>query len=498
MNFLKKLNLFSHKINYPKENYELSHNSDSAGLYADQPEENDELSYTSDIADLYTDQPEENDDIKSYAIEPTNLSMHYVDPEPYDNNSDAKLPIHDNSPEVKSNKAHIMDRYLTHNAQITFLKNVYRRHTLLKNKNHLIYSTSKVNLSDILNINVPYDGHFLSSIFLLIKLPKYDAENNIIQYVKDINNTIINRVKFYIDDKLYCDINSDILYIQKHYSTKCDVINLPIFDTKKNKVILPILCLKDSVFNLIIELDDKNNCTINEQPISNISIQVYAKYYDADEDERRRFFLLCHEYLINTFNYKIIDFPHPNKNDILALNEFCNIYKFCEPVYKIIFEYIIPEYVDVSNELKFNSCYKFLSDEFSQFDGLSQGPAISDIHFAFRFPKKNTFFNYASISDHTHIYDSSELVTSGDKNYLTKISQLPYENYIKDIYTNSFAILPMEWQPSGTHNFSDTMIINNKINTKKMLEHGLDCKLVIMYNQYNAISIVDHKYNVLR
>ena len=68
-----------------------------------------------------------------------------------------------------------------------------------------------------------------------------------------------------------------------------------------------------------------------------------------------------------------------------------------------------------------------------------------------------------------------------------------YATRIKNMYTHSFAINPFKYQPSGTRHFDKTCTMKNTINNKIMLEHGLDCKLVIMYNKYDVLKIYGGK-----
>ena len=386
-----------------------------------------------------------------------------------------------------------IDYYLSNDPQITFLKAVYRRYTTFETINEAIHSSNNLNFSNKLNIHIPRRGALLSSICVLITLPKYDKERKKIKYVKDIGNAIINQVQLYVGNNLYCDINNDVLNIQKHYSPELGhiknrgeenqyLINLPIFDTKQNKVILPIICFNTLELYLKIVLQRKESCIVdvNQEIVNNISIEVYAKYYNPQVDERRRFAELGHEYLLNRHHYETHDFSHPNKNDILAFNELCALYGFYPDVNKIIFDFLIPPLVDVVTNLNI-------------------GSGVLDIHFAFRYERySDQFFNYVPISDYTEIMHSDKIIiVRGNKNYFTNISHLNYNTQIKNMYAHSFAINPAAHQPSGAYNFDDTCVMKNTINTKKMLEHGVDCKLIIMYSRFDVLRIINGTYEIM-
>jgi hypothetical protein len=160
-------------------------------------------------------------------------------------------------------------KVLTDNPQITFFSTIHRRHTEFQTYNRLIYDNTN-NFSDTIKINILRCYNLLSKINILIKLPKKDVNNKPINYVDDIKNAIMKQIEFSIGGIIHEEINNDILNIQSCYFSNTSVdgdntylVQLPFFNVSTQKFFLPLCALSKHECNLVIKLENKNNCIKN-------------------------------------------------------------------------------------------------------------------------------------------------------------------------------------------------------------------------------------------
>jgi len=116
------------------------------------------------------------------------------------------------------------DIYFTSNPNITFYKSIYKRFSNFSMENIGILFDGNDRLSynepSKFYIDIPKNADLISNIFFQFDLPDIYAENNEFRWIENIGTSIINSVKFYIDNRLIEEL--DGVYINNYNTKKLD------------------------------------------------------------------------------------------------------------------------------------------------------------------------------------------------------------------------------------------------------------------------------------
>lgn len=187
---------------------------------------------------------------------------------------------------------------------------------------------------------------------------------------------------------------------------------------------------------------------------------LYCNYIFLDEDERRRFAQVSHEYLITQVQRQ--QFTGIDGEQVVEL-------KISQPVKEIIFStqrtdvYTVNQWNNYTNCLYFKSLYdvSFVKNAFNfrqerQFFENDIDPCLPDVEQQF---ERNNRYDI----DEKNIFFSGKLILNGNDRFDERDSV--FWNYLESykyhtnspdtgIYIYSFGLIPEDFQPSGTCNFS--------------------------------------------
>ncbi len=375
------------------------------------------------------------------------------------------------------------DIYLTGNAQITFFKVVYRRHTNFSIESIEQTFNGFVDFGRKLTVTVSRNGDLIHKMFLRVVLPalKQDQNGSDWQgYVNSVGNALIKSVEIEIGgqvvDKHYSEwleiygelTQSDAEYrgykrLIGKYATNVSLetnaleektlyIPIQFWFCRNPGLALPLIALQYHEVKLNFEFRGIKELTRSNVQISNPldidgntpsirSASLWVDYIYLDTDERRRFAQVSHEYLIEQVQFNEpegIDNRSTTINSALQLNH---------PVKELL-------WIVTRNETR----------ETNTVSG-------------------NDLFNFSSTAG-GDTFETAKLLFNGhdrmkerDSLYYREVQ--PYNHHTrtpsKHIYSYSFALTPEEHQPSGSCNMSrlDNVVLNLTFNGSTTVESEL-------------------------
>jgi len=373
------------------------------------------------------------------------------------------------------------DVYLTGNPQITFFKVVYRRHTNFSIESIEQDFTGTPDFNNKVTATISRNGDLIHQIWLECELPAVQANGRWSGYTNNIGHALIKEMEIEIGgqliDKQYGEWLDIIDEITAHPSTQRMLSKFYTEQSLKDNGIarrvyvplkfwfcnnpglaLPLIALQYHEVNISItfrplaQLVKSNTSFVSPQgSISHASLWV--DYIYLDTDERRKFAQSSHEYLIEQVAFtgnENITSSDIVKNVDLTLNH---------PVKSLHWVFVNDSNLE-QNAVTGNNPLKYCSS--------SGGAPFSSMKLLFngqnRFKERPE--DYFRIVQHYSHYT---------------------RNPTKHIYTYSFALKPLEHQPSGTSNFSRidnaTMNFNLKDNTDSK-------QLLIFAVNYNILRVL--------
>jgi len=382
------------------------------------------------------------------------------------------------------------DIYLTGNPQMTFFKSIYRSYSNFSKDLQKLQFENSVQLKGTTHSCIIKNyGDLLSTLYLYIELPEIVSANNNelwAGYVNGIGFSIIESISFIIggqtidtydytwldiynelydqnSDLLVGKFNTDITLEENKYAQKL-YIPLHFWFTRNHGNALPLLALESNEIKINItfkKLEELIKSDIsNFEPVkSNISCYILANYIHLDKNEKHFFLNNKLEYLIEQ-TQTLTNIEIDSKNHIkIPLN-------FSHPIKSIHWV--------IQNDINTN-------------------------------PNMKTGNNWLSYTSNNSLYgdtfNSAYITISGQDVILDMNSSyyryvIPYETKLynprKYIYTYSFSLYPIQFQPSGSCNFS--LIDNNRAH------------LELYFNPINtlggttngSVKIIGQNYNILR
>jgi hypothetical protein len=370
------------------------------------------------------------------------------------------------------------DVYLTGNPQITFFKVVYRRHTNFSIEAINQTFTGTADFNNKVSCIISRNGDLINKLCLKVKLPAVGSNSVWSGYTNNIGHALVKEVEISIGGQLmdkhygeWLDIldelndNEEQRKMLSKYKTDASLrtnnaartvyIPLKFWFCNNPGLALPLIALQyhevelKVTFRALNELV-KSDAAFTSPSGSITSCDLLVDYIFLDTDERRRFAQSSHEYLIEQLQYS-------GAEGVKSTD------------------------TTKSFELNFNHPIKYLA----WVGKTNTNKTINAI-------TGNNHFKYTNSSDAKQ-FSTCELLFNGqnriqvqDEDYFRLVQQKNHFNRISDkyVYTYSFALKPLEHQPSGTSNFSriDNAILKCAIN-------GSDAREVQIY----AVS-----YNILR
>ncbi len=378
--------------------------------------------------------------------------------------------------------------FLTGNPQVTFFKQLYKRHTNFAIQSVESGFNGSVSWGSRVSMAVPRVGDLMSRVYLQATIPDLIAANPVdqekIAWVRELGHFLINTVEVQIGGQI----------IDKHYGTWLSIwmhltldkgkeegyndmignvpeLWLPNTDAKVSRELyiplkfwfakheglaLPLIALQYHEVRFVVEFEKLANLIQLTQELETISpassvtfsdAKLYIDYIFLDTDERRKFAQTSHEYLIDQLQFTG-DESLPGVSTGIKLN-------FNHPCKEIIWV--------ILSETRRNNQYALedpllnpLYDAKLQFNG----------HDRFA-PRKGRYFNEVQpYQHHTNIPLS----------------------YGINLY--SFALYPEMEQPSGTSNFSriDSSILSITLVPEALDEDNVYIK--VFASNFNILRIL--------
>lgn len=391
------------------------------------------------------------------------------------------------------------DIYITGNPQITFFKNVYRRHTNFSKESIMQSFINQPSFGGKSSIIIDKTGDLIQEMYLEIVLPTI-ASNS---YVYGVGNSLIKSASIEIGgtiiDKHYTDwfnIWNELSIAQEKlegydtmvgnkyqyygYEPSRFYVPLLFWFNRNPGLALPLISLAYSDVKLIIEFNTAESISNNLLSSSELfDCKLYIDYIYLDSDERRYLAQNPQEYLIEQVQ-KIDDIEITT--DTTWINAKLN---FKLPVKEIFW------ILQTSNVSSLNT--------FGPFDYSLNGNGINHPISTAQLKLNNSDRFLTRINDYFYLVQNYQRHTRIPR------TDIVHKTYVDDdftdtpgyfrnfIYTYSFAIQPEQHQPSGTCNFSR---LNNQILSLTFPTFTEASKLKIFAVNYNVLRVMSGQAGV--
>ena len=389
------------------------------------------------------------------------------------------------------------DIYLTGNAQITFFKVVYRRHTNFSIESIEQTFNGYADFGRKLTVTVSRNGDLVSKAFLRVVLPALKQDQSGATwhgYVNSIGNALIKSVEVEIGGQLidkhysewleiYGELNqtdahfrsykrlvgkyaSDVSLETNALEERTYYIPLQFWFCRNPGLALPLIALQYHEVKLNVEFRAAAELTRSDVAIAGApqdvdgntasikSAALWLDYIYLDTDERRRFAQVSHEYLIEQVQYSE---PEGIQERATTLNSDLNLN---HPVKELLWV-ISRNAVRAANSLTGNDIFNFTS----VLGGDSFDTAKLQFNGHDRMRERDSFY-FREVQPYSHHTRSPS----------------------KHIYAYSFALKPEEHQPSGSCNMSrlDNVNLNLTFNGTNTVES----ELRVYATNYNVLRVM--------
>ena len=401
------------------------------------------------------------------------------------------------------------DMILTGNPQVSFFKNVYKRHT-----NFSIESKSNVFIGDVkfgdrIECNISKSGDLLRDVFLEIEIPtlKQTQTNgsdtsSYVGYVNGVANALVESVELQIGrqtiDKYFSewsDIHSELhlseskkkLYNRMigYYGTTGSLERNAISTSTKNQMkryyiplyfwfnrnpglSIPLIALQYHEVTVIVKLRDISQIVTSNIVLGNQVLDtegnvatinkclLWSDYVYLDTNERQKFAQSSHEYLIEQIQYTEREISGGPTDVYVDLD-------FNHPIKSLYWVFIRNELLETNSDTG------------------------------------NDIFSYAS-KEMDDTYESCRLLLDGVERFSRRTADYfrtiqPFNHCLrgpnKFLYIYSFAINASEYQPNGSCNFSriEEPQLNFIFDKQRSVDEGIR-KIKVYAVSYNLLKIM--------
>ena len=404
------------------------------------------------------------------------------------------------------------NNYLNGNPQITFFKNIYKRHTNFALEHFHQYSIGTFNWSNKLTFNIDRKGDLLGKCYLEFYLEfSNNGINKDIEYLKNSINEVGNLSKSlgyslidYIDieiygttidkhtghwlalkSELYQNFNQRLkellmngpYYNAKNISDTCVLIIIPLQFWFNNNpgLYLPLVALQYHEVKINLKLNPINKILLkynlnNKYSIDNIKIvdiKLVCEYVFLDTNERVKFAKKSHEYLIEQLQILPGEFCNNSKNSLLIPLGFNH------PIKEVVWTLH-----SSSDTIKYGPLWSNQSNRVKdcliQINGVDRFTKESGNYFQI-IPK---YYNHNGIN----LSKILENIFNINNKYNLSIASL-------DPFVYYFCLYPEKLQPSGSCNFSkiDNAVLSMNLYSINNLDDILEIRIYAL--GYNILKI---------
>lgn len=350
------------------------------------------------------------------------------------------------------------DLYLTGNPQVTFFKSMYRRHTNFAMEAIALTFNGSIDFGRKLSATVSRNGDLIHKTYVEITLPTLTGTGTQ-AWTRNIGHVIINEVSFDVGgqtiDKHYGQwlqiwsqltlsaeheagynvlIGNDSVMTTEAASIPQRVITVPLqFQFCRNVgSALPLIALQYHEVKINVTFRNFSDCYISSSGTvttpSLVDSQIWVDYIYLDTDERRSFAQVAHEYLIEQL-------------------QFTGVESYSQ--------------TSVSQRLNFNHPTKFLAwvaQPVANTQAVSAAGGLANrwTDFTDNALGPKPYNGADPLSTAKLVLNGHDRFSTRNADYFNLIQPLQSFPRCPDvgIYVYSFAIKPVEMQPSGTCNMS--------------------------------------------
>jgi hypothetical protein len=385
----------------------------------------------------------------------------------------------------------IQDEYLTHNPEVNFIRQVYKRHVNFSVEPIKLSFKDNVNFGTKSSVIIPNNyGDLVNKMYLHFTLPALTkTSGNYAGWTNSIGHAIIEYVDFEINGQLINRHYGEFLEIENELSVKRGhsdkllgkFLHLPLLETNAttetsyvvplqfffNKDIsnsLPVIALYFSEVRLTFKFRNFEECVVydgitppNSVPIKQASL--YVDYICLDDIERYFYKTTPHTFLISQTQYVMGESVNSGGIHVSDL-------PFNHPVYEILF--VLRETDSDNNNDWFN------------------------------FSIRNTLINtqvFGMVDSAKLMFDNFERTDYLPENVLTLLNSEKYHTNCTDkhIYVLPLCDKPEAYQPTGSMNMS--MVDSSRLYIK-LRENINPAKVYIFAKNWNMCSIKDGIFQV--
>ncbi len=437
----------------------------------------------------------------------------------------------------------IEDLILTHNPNVTYFKNVFKRYTNFTRETIQLNFAGDIDFGKQISCTIPNKGDLINKLYIKLILPEinYDRNNEYIySWVKYIGYVILKSVELNIGGKIIDKHTNDWLYIWNELTIhkskkngfnkmighipqnydfnlhfKKDIeryicyIPLNFWFCKESNQSLPLCALKSHDIKLNINLNILENCLLqanivninglaNEtkyqsdittvkylENMSKLECYLLADYIFLDKKEKELFSNISHTFCVEQLQY-LDSYEFMGDFSSVQLN-------FNHPVKELFWCFIYDRNILIKDYF----CYENYEKSKTYI-----------VNYDEYFEPISVVFTDNEIESSNPV-NSVNLYMNGEKRFPEQTGDytsilLPYyyhtSNPNNGINIYSFALYPEQSQPSGTCNFSkiDETILENSLKTyyyyndenNKIIESGNGIVKIFAIN-YNIFKIKD-------
>ena len=366
------------------------------------------------------------------------------------------------------------DIYLTGNAQITYFKVVYRRHTNFAMESIEQTFNGSADFGKKVTCMVSRNGDLIHRVYLQTVLPEVDVTSGSFRWIDDVGNHLVKNADLEIGGQRIDRQSGDWMQIWSELTVQAGhktgfrkmighqaltdangVVNdlslqayneetkpettlyvpLQFWFCRNVGLSLPLIALQYHEVKVTIEFRRASECIIESSNVdhSDLSLgntSLWVDYFYLDTDERRRFAQVSHEYLIEQVQFtgdESVSSSSTSSDEKIKLN-------FNHPVKELVW---VVQHDDLATNNQWSNYTTMAADE----DEESRVPTDS----------KNPV-NTAKLQLNGH-----DRFATREGPYFNLVQCYQHHTNIPDspgINVYSFALKPENHQPSGSCNFS--------------------------------------------
>jgi len=384
---------------------------------------------------------------------------------------------------------------LVGNPQITFFKSVYKRHTHFASEWINIFSNGNINFGNLFEFTIPRNADLLGETLFTFVLPQISvASGKTIKWVEKIGHAMIDYIEIFIGNNSIVKHTGEWLELwsqltlptekQNTYNNMIGHVGSVINESstineyrlyipfqfwfcKDIGLALPLVALTNNDVKIQIKLKPFKELIHTSEADLDVTIGTHSanlmsKFYYLDSQERERFSIVSHKYLIEELQF--------NGTTSIGVQGSSVNFNFNLPVKELI--WVVQRSATVSTTHSVNSYGTY---EYNNHFDYTSSPTSG--------------VNYNMVIDFSLTLENEKLFESREAQFFNLYLPYLYHSQCPStgVFLYSFAEKPEEYQPSGSCNFSR---LSNSTISCRFNNEGAGQKFIKIYaTNYNFLEI---------